>query len=136
MTAPPLKARLSAGARPPRAASAVRTLARTETIMPMKPAAPERIAPITKPIAASQPSGRREADDDRKHDRDDGDGRVLTLEEGHGAFLDRGGDRLHSLVAGRLGKHPKGQRDAVKYGERAANETGYDRCLCGHSNPL
>ncbi len=57
MTAPPLKARSSAGATPPRAASAVRTLARTETIMPMKPAAPESTAPITKPSAASQPSG-------------------------------------------------------------------------------
>ena len=31
-----------------RAASAVRTLARTEMFMPMKPAAPDRIAPITK----------------------------------------------------------------------------------------
>ena len=57
VTVPPRKATLSAGPRPPRAASAVRTLARTETIMPMKPAAPERIAPIRKPIAASQPSG-------------------------------------------------------------------------------
>ena len=33
------------------AACAVRTLARTETFMPMKPAAPDRIAPIRKPIA-------------------------------------------------------------------------------------
>ena len=33
------------------AACAVRTLARTETFMPMKPAAPESTAPIRKPIA-------------------------------------------------------------------------------------
>ena len=33
------------------AACAVRTLARTETFMPMNPAAPERIAPIANPIA-------------------------------------------------------------------------------------
>ncbi len=33
------------------AACAVRTLARTETFMPMKPAAPDRMAPIAKPIA-------------------------------------------------------------------------------------
>ena len=33
------------------AACAVRTLARTETFMPIKPAAPDRIAPIAKPIA-------------------------------------------------------------------------------------
>ena len=30
---------------------AVRTLARTETFMPMKPAAPDRIAPTRKPMA-------------------------------------------------------------------------------------
>ena len=56
VTEPPRNATLSAGPKPPRAASAVRTLARTETIMPMKPAAPDRIAPIRKPIAASLPS--------------------------------------------------------------------------------
>jgi hypothetical protein len=54
--APPLKATSSAGAMPPRAASAVRTLARTDTFMPMKPAAPESTAPIRKPMAVSQPS--------------------------------------------------------------------------------
>jgi hypothetical protein len=36
------------------AACAVRTLARTETFMPMKPA-PDSTAPIRKPIATSQP---------------------------------------------------------------------------------
>ncbi len=35
---------------------AVRELARTETFMPMNPAAPERIAPMAKPTATSQPS--------------------------------------------------------------------------------
>jgi hypothetical protein len=38
------------------AACAVRTLARTETFMPMKPAAPESTAPIRKPVATSPPS--------------------------------------------------------------------------------
>ena len=37
-------------------ACAVRTLARTDTSMPMKPAAPESTAPIRKPRATSQPS--------------------------------------------------------------------------------
>ncbi len=37
------------------AAWAVRTLARTDTFMPMKPAAPESTAPTAKPIATSQP---------------------------------------------------------------------------------
>jgi hypothetical protein len=38
------------------AACAVRTLARTETFMPMKPAAPESTAPIRKPSATQLPS--------------------------------------------------------------------------------
>ena len=38
------------------AACAVRTLARTETSMPMKPAAPDSTAPIRKPIGDRQPS--------------------------------------------------------------------------------
>ena len=54
MTEPPLKATSSAGGTPPRAASATRELARTETFIPMKPVAPERTAPITKPTAVSQ----------------------------------------------------------------------------------
>ena len=37
-------------------ACAVRTLARTETFMPMKPARPESTAPIRKPIATEKPS--------------------------------------------------------------------------------
>ena len=56
MTAPPLKATPSAAGRPPLAASAVRTLVRTETFIPMKPAAADAVAPIRKPIAAFQPS--------------------------------------------------------------------------------
>ena len=51
VTEPPLKAMSSAGGIPPRAASATRALARTERFIPMKPAAPERTPPITKPIA-------------------------------------------------------------------------------------
>ena len=54
VTEPPLKATSSAGGTPPRAASATRALARTERFMPMKPAAPEKMPPITKPIAVSQ----------------------------------------------------------------------------------
>ena len=50
---------LNAISRPPAseeiAAWAVRTLARTETFMPMKPASPERIAPMAKPMPTSQP---------------------------------------------------------------------------------
>ena len=51
---------LNASSRPPAsdlvAACATRTLARTETFMPMKPVRPDRMAPMAKPIATSQPS--------------------------------------------------------------------------------
>ena len=55
VTAPDLKARSSPCPRLFWAATAVRTLARTETFMPMKPVAPESTAPIRKPTAASLP---------------------------------------------------------------------------------
>ncbi len=58
VTAPDLKAMPRPSARLTVEACAVRTLARTETSMPMKPAAPDRIAPTAKPIACSQPSSR------------------------------------------------------------------------------
>ena len=48
-----MKATSSAGGMPPRAASATRELARTERFIPMKPAAPERMPPITNPSAVS-----------------------------------------------------------------------------------
>jgi hypothetical protein len=53
--APPLKATLSASFMPTVAACAVRTLARTETFMPMKPQAPDSTAPTTKAMAVGQP---------------------------------------------------------------------------------
>ncbi len=53
--APARKAISSPPASEPIAACAVRTLARTDTFMPMKPAAPDRIAPTAKPTATSQP---------------------------------------------------------------------------------
>jgi hypothetical protein len=53
--APPVKATCSASFSPVRAASAVRTLARTETFMPMMPQAPESTAPMKKPQAVAQP---------------------------------------------------------------------------------
>ena len=57
--APPRKAICSAALRPSLAACAVRTFARTETFMPMKPATPDRIAPIAKPMAVGQPIGEK-----------------------------------------------------------------------------
>ncbi len=55
--APALKAMSRPAARPLLAAACVvRTLARTDTFMPMKPAAPDSTAPMAKPIATVQPS--------------------------------------------------------------------------------
>jgi hypothetical protein len=53
--APALKASSSPPASELMAACAVRTLACTETFMPMKPAAPESTAPTRKPIATRIP---------------------------------------------------------------------------------
>ncbi|MCG3188499.1 MAG: hypothetical protein LKCHEGNO_00531 [Burkholderiaceae bacterium] len=53
--APPLNAMSSAGPMPCVAACAVRTLARTDTFMPMKPQAPDSTAPSTKPAAVLPP---------------------------------------------------------------------------------
>ena len=51
--APPRNAAFSAGGMPPRAASATRQLARTETFIPMKPAAADSAPPSAKPTATS-----------------------------------------------------------------------------------
>ena len=56
MIAPPLNATCSASLSPTRAASAVRTLARTEMFMPITPQAPESTAPMRNPKAVAQPS--------------------------------------------------------------------------------
>ena len=52
VTAPALNARSKPPARDFVAACATRTFARTDTCMPMKPASPDRIAPMAKPTAA------------------------------------------------------------------------------------
>ena len=56
MTAPPLNATSRALDTPERADSATRALARTDTFIPMKPAAPEKVPPIRKPMAIRMPS--------------------------------------------------------------------------------
>jgi hypothetical protein len=61
VTAPPRNATSSAGPMPPRAASATRAFARTDTFMPMKPAAPEARPPSTKPSATQMLSWRKKS---------------------------------------------------------------------------
>ncbi len=69
------------------AACAVRTLARTETFMPMKPAEPESTAPMRKPIATSQESSSPSTMKTTTPTR--ADGRVLALEIGLRALARR-----------------------------------------------
>ena len=56
MIAPPRNAIASASFSPLRAASAVRTFARTETFMPIRPQRPDSTAPSRNPNAVGQPS--------------------------------------------------------------------------------
>ena len=55
VTAPERNAMVSPAWSDTRAASAVRTLARTEMFIPMNPVAPDSTAPIRKPIAGTMP---------------------------------------------------------------------------------
>ena len=66
--------------------------------MPMKPAAPESIAPMAKPIATSQDS--RNQSRTNTTIADDGDGRVLAAQIGLRALAHRAGNLLHALRAG------------------------------------
>ena len=82
--APPLKATSSAFETPLRADSATRALALTDTFMPMKPAAPENVPPIRKPIATRMPSEplglERHGEQNREHHGHPADDRVLALQ--------------------------------------------------------
>ena len=68
----------------------------------MKPAAPERIAPIGE--ADRDRPGQQEPETDEDDDADAGDGHVLAAEIGLRALRDRAGDFLHPLRAG-VGRH-------------------------------
>ena len=107
-------------------ACAVRTLARTETIMPAKPAMPERTAPMRKPMATVSESSH--GDDDEDDDADDGDGHVLAAEVGGGAFLDRRGDLLHArrpCIGGEhVARRPRGVGDGKQAAENDEIEHG------------
>ncbi len=95
--APPLNATSSADPTPPRAASATRALARTDTFIPMKPAAPEKAPPMAKPIAVSMLSAI--ASRTTSTTATIADDLVLAGQVGLRALLHRSGDVLHLLVA-------------------------------------
>ncbi len=126
VTAPPLKATSSAFDTPPRALSATRALARTDTFMPMKPAAAEKVPPIRKPMAIRMPSDPCASSAIGEHDRQDhgyaADDRVLAAQIGRGAFLHGARDALHLVVAGREREQPARGHDAVHHGHGRANK--------------
>ena len=73
------------------------------------------------PEGCGTQAAEEEEDDRSDDDADDGDGRVLTAKVGAGAFLDRGRDLDHALVAGRHAKHLAAGDDPVEHGKNAAN---------------
>src|SRR4029078_12758698 len=124
--APDLKASSSPPASDLVAACATRTLARTETFIPMNPVAPDRIAPTANPAATSRARetranakpgctepAERETDDREDHHADDADGGVLPLEIGLRALAHGLGNLLHPLAAGVGAQHRLGRPDAV-----------------------
>ncbi len=128
--APPRKATSSAGPMPRVAACAVRTLARTDTFMPMKPQAPDSTAPMTKPMAVV--GSRKTADQDGEHHADHGDGLVLPRQISRSAGLDGAGDFLHAGIAGVLGENPPSGPESVCHGREAADERQYQRRIACH----
>ena len=93
------------------AAWAVRTLARTETSMPMKPAEPERMAPIRKPNAAVAESRNQAMMKTTMPTM-----AIVVYwrrQIGHRAFADGGGDLLHAAVAGIGGQYRLDRPDGV-----------------------
>ena len=104
------------------AACAVRTLARTDTFMPMKPVAPESIAPTANPNAVVPAESGHEADDEEDDHADHGDGPVLPVQVSLGSLLDGRRDGLHARIAGIQSEDPPARIKAVKHGADAAQK--------------
>jgi hypothetical protein len=132
--APPLKATSSAGPMPLVAACAVRTLARTDTFMPMKPQAPESTAPSTKPAAVILLQ--EDEDQHRQHHADNGDGLVLPCQVGRRTLLDGGGNLLHAGIARVLAQDPASLHEAIDDGGQAARQRYIKRRGGGHGKAL
>jgi hypothetical protein len=73
--------------------------------MPMKPAPPDRVPPIRKPMAIRMRL-ERDREHDRQHHRDPRDDRVLAAKVRLSALLHGGRDLLHLGVSGRESKQP------------------------------
>ena len=131
VTVPPLKATDSAGAMPLFAASAVRTLARTATFMPMKPVMRRQHRADHEPDRHLRRPGRSvqwpaTAIATATTTATACDRRVLAAQVGRRALLDRRGDLAHAVGARRLRQHPAGQQEPVYNGRDAAHERDQD----------
>ena len=126
MTAPALNAIASPALSPPRAACAVLTLARTETFIPMKPAAPDNTAPIRKPIATRSP--RVSPSTIKTATPTSGDRAILAVEIGSGTDLHGARDLLHPGRPGVGGQYLAAGKPAIGQGQHA---TGDYQEVCG-----
>ena len=62
------------------------------------------------------------AEDDRDHDADDADGRVLAVEIGLRPFLHRARDLLHARIAGACSQHLARRHGAIDERQNAARD--------------
>ena len=88
----------------------------------MKPAAAENTRADQEAERRAPPELVVEAEQEERHDRHDGDGRVLLAQVRRGALLDRARDLLHLLVAGRLLQQPPGEVEPVQNRHGRARE--------------
>ena len=98
----------------------MRTLARTDTFMPMKPATPDSTAPIRKPMATGQES--RNPRMTKMTTPTSAMVRVLAAEIGLRALGDGAGDLLHARGAGIGGQELGRCDDAVDDRQHAAED--------------
>ena len=118
--APALKAMARPAASPWRDASAVRTLARTETFMPMIAGGAGQHRADDE--ADGDVDAQGDAEDDQDDHADDADGGVLAVQVGPGAFLHGGGDLLHAGRAGVGGEHLRRGDQAVDQRQQTADD--------------
>ena len=88
--------------------------------MPIKPAAPESVAPTRKPIATGTPS--RYQTSAKMTAPAMAMGGVLTGQIGLRALLDRGRDLLHARIAGIRRHHGSNGPDAIHDGQSSAHD--------------
>jgi len=118
--APDLKASSSPAASEPIAACAVRTLARTDTFMPMKPVMADKDRPDRE--AGRHKRAEEPAHDEADDDTDDADGRILALQISLRALAHRRRDLLHPGTAG-VRRHDGNRRpDAIADRQETAGD--------------